>query len=80
MEELTKVEGIKCLKKTAPESGLVSFYLRNGKDANKMVKILEEKGFYLRTLANPYCIRACVHYLTLETEIEALIKGIKDEN
>ena len=79
-EELTKVEGIKCLKKTAPESGLVSFYLRNGKDANKMVKILEEKGFYLRTLANPYCIRACVHYLTLETEIEALIKGIKDEN
>lgn len=79
-EELTKIEGIECLSHTPPVSGLVSFYLRNGKDANKMVKILEEKGFYLRTLVNPYCIRACVHYLTLETEIEALIKILKDEN
>jgi L-cysteine/cystine lyase len=79
-EELTKIEGIECLSYTPPVSGLVSFYLRNGKDANKMVKILEEKGFYLRTLVNPYCIRACVHYLTLETEIEALIKILKDEN
>ncbi|MBL1208303.1 aminotransferase class V-fold PLP-dependent enzyme [Geminocystis sp. GBBB08] len=78
--QLTKIEGIECLKHTAPESGLVSFYLKNGKDANKMVKILEEKGFYLRTLVNPYCLRACIHYLTLETEIEALIKVIKDEN
>jgi L-cysteine/cystine lyase len=79
-EELTKIEGIECLKQTAPASGLVSFYLKNGKDANKTLKILEEKGFYLRTLVEPYCIRACVHYLTLETEIEALIKAMKDEN
>lgn len=79
-QELTKIEGIECLKHTAPESGLVSFYLRNGKDANKIVKILEEKGFYLRTLLNPYCIRACVHYLTLDIEIEALVKAIRDEN
>ncbi|BAQ62297.1 cysteine desulfurase [Geminocystis sp. NIES-3708] len=79
-KELAKIDGIECLKHTAPESGLVSFYLRNGKDANKIVKILEEKGFYLRTLLNPYCIRACVHYLTLDIEIEALVKAIRDEN
>ncbi|NCO74462.1 MAG: aminotransferase class V-fold PLP-dependent enzyme [Cyanobacteria bacterium] len=79
-EELTKIETIECLKNTPPKSGLISFYLRNGKDANNMVKTLEEKGFYLRTLVNPYCIRACVHYLTLETEIEALIQIIRNEN
>ncbi|WP_373480952.1 aminotransferase class V-fold PLP-dependent enzyme [Geminocystis sp.] len=79
-EELRKIKTIECLKNTSPKSGLISFYLRNGKDANNMVKILEEKGFYLRTLVNPYCIRACVHYLTLETEIEALINVIKSEN
>lgn len=79
-QELVTIDGIECLQHNAPKSGLISFYLRNGKDANKMVAILEEKGFYLRTLVNPYCIRACVHYLTLETEIEALVKVIKDEN
>lgn len=71
--ELNKIEGIKCLKNSPPSSGLVSFYPQNGLDANKVVKILEEKGFYLRTLVEPYCIRACIHYFTLESEIEALI-------
>ena len=42
-----------------------------------MVKNLEAKGFYLRTLVDPYCVRACVHYLTLETEIDSLLKIIR---
>ncbi|MGI0481085.1 aminotransferase class V-fold PLP-dependent enzyme [Geminocystis sp. CENA526] len=71
--KLNQISGIECLKQTPPASGLVSFYLRNGQDANKVVKILEEKGFYLRTLVSPYCIRACVHYFTLESEIDALV-------
>ena len=78
--KLDQLEGIECLKNSPPESGLVSFYPRVRQDAEKMVKNLECKGFYLRTLANPYCIRACVHYLTVEQEIEALIKAIQDEN
>ena len=77
---LDQLEGIECLKNNPPESGLVSFYPRIRQDAQKIVKNLESQGFYLRTLANPYCIRACVHYLTLETEIKALIRAIKDEN
>ncbi|BAQ63869.1 aminotransferase class V-fold PLP-dependent enzyme [Geminocystis sp. NIES-3709] len=76
--KLSKIDGIECLKNTPPASGLVSFYLRNGQDANKIVKMLEEKGFYLRTLLNPYCIRACVHYLTLESEIDALVKTLSN--
>lgn len=75
--ELGKIEGIECLKKTAPESGLVSFYPKEGQDPQKVVKKLENNRFFLRTLAHPYCIRACVHYFTLETEIEALIKELK---
>lgn len=78
--KLGKIEGIECLKHSPPESGLVSFYPQKGKDAQKIVSKLESKGFYLRTLANPYCIRACVHYFTLEEEIDALIKAIQDEN
>jgi L-cysteine/cystine lyase len=77
---LDQLDGIECLKHNPPESGLVSFYPTMRENAQQIVKNLEHKGFYLRTLANPYCIRACVHYLTLETEIEALIKAIRDEN
>lgn len=72
--KLQEIEGIECLKKdTPPESGLVSFYPKSGQDPQKLVNNLEEKGFFLRTLAHPYCIRACVHYLTLESEIDQLI-------
>ena len=72
--------GIECLKNSPPQSGLVSFYPQTGKDAQKIVSKLETKKFYLRTLANPYCMRACVHYLTLKAEIDALIQAIQDEN
>ena len=78
--KLDKIDGIECLKHSPPPSGLVSFYPKTGKDPQKIVSKLETKGFYLRTLANPYCIRACVHYLTLESEIDALIQAIQDEN
>ncbi|WP_069790698.1 aminotransferase class V-fold PLP-dependent enzyme [Cyanobacterium sp. IPPAS B-1200] len=73
-EELNKIEGIKCLKNTPPQSGLVSFYTEN---PSQLVSSLESKGYYLRTLAYPSCVRACVHYFTLESEIESLVKQIR---
>jgi len=73
-EELNKIEGIKCLKNSPPPSGLVSF---NTENPSQLVSSLESKGYYLRTLAYPSCIRACVHYFTLESEIESLIKQIR---
>lgn len=76
-EELSKIEGIECLKNSPPESGLVSFYINKNMSPDNLVKTLEEKGFLLRTLKSPYCVRACVHYFTLESEIEQLISLLK---
>lgn len=76
-EELNKIDGIQCLKNSPPESGLVSFYINKTLSADELVKNLENQGFLLRTLANPYCVRACVHYFTLDSEIEQLIRAIK---
>ncbi len=73
--KLQQIDGFICLKNSPPEAGLVSFYVEN-QDSNRVVKNLEQQGFLLRTLANPYCIRACVHYLTLETEIDNLITAL----
>lgn len=75
-QSLSQIEGIKCLKNSSPEAGLVSFQVHNNSH-QKMVQILEEKGFFLRTIANPDCIRACVHYFTLPSEIEELVKVIR---
>ncbi|MDJ0897354.1 MAG: aminotransferase class V-fold PLP-dependent enzyme [Xenococcus sp. MO_188.B8] len=74
--KLQEIDGLICLKNSPPEAGLVSFYLEN-QDSNSVVENLEQQGFLLRTLANPYCIRACVHYLTLETEIDNLVTALK---
>ncbi|MEO1006780.1 MAG: aminotransferase class V-fold PLP-dependent enzyme [Cyanobacteria bacterium J06638_38] len=74
--QLQAIDGLICLKDSPPEAGLVSFYIEN-QDSDRAVRNLEKQGFMLRTLANPYCIRACVHYFTLESEIDNLVTVLK---
>lgn len=84
-EGLRSLSSVKCLLETAPPpSGLVSFQLI---DANhqpradlqvEIVKQLETEKIYLRTLESPKCIRACVHYLSLASEIDSLIERIRE--
>jgi L-cysteine/cystine lyase len=69
---LQQLPQIKCLSDLAPRSGLVSFQVKSGQHA-KLVKALEERHFYLRTIVDPDCIRACTHYFTTTAEIDALI-------
>ncbi|MEO1690506.1 MAG: aminotransferase class V-fold PLP-dependent enzyme [Cyanobacteria bacterium J06631_6] len=75
--ELQKIERVSCLKATPPEAGLVSFQVTNIAH-KKLVDTLEQKGFLLRTIADPDCIRACVHYLTLPEECDRLLGAIKE--
>lgn len=76
-EQLQQIEVISCLKHTPPEAGLVSFQV-SGVEHKQLVNNLEQQGFYLRTIADPDCIRACVHYLTLPEEIDSLIAVLQD--
>jgi L-cysteine/cystine lyase len=72
-ESLQQVPGIECLNRTAPRSGLVSFQAI-GQNHAKLVTDLEDRHFYLRTIVNPDCIRACTHYFTTTTEIDELVQ------
>jgi L-cysteine/cystine lyase len=74
---LSEIEGIQCLRQSPPESGLVSFQMRGERSPQKLVQELERQGFYLRSIADPACIRACVHYLTTSTEIEQLAAALR---
>lgn len=80
--KLRRLRSVQCLLKTPPESGLVSFQISKQGDYvpqlhQKLVIYLESQNFYLRTLLSPSCVRACVHYFTTETEIDALVDAIE---
>ncbi|BAU13102.1 selenocysteine lyase [Leptolyngbya sp. NIES-3755] len=75
-QRLNELSDLKCLKQTAPEAGLVSFQLENGKHT-QLVQFLEEQSIFLRVILNPNCVRACVHYFTTESEIDFLVNAIE---
>ncbi|MCP6760994.1 MAG: aminotransferase class V-fold PLP-dependent enzyme [Fischerella sp. CENA71] len=68
------------LRTSPPESGLVSFQLsQNTPQAHRqLVEFLQSRKIFTRTIADPSCVRACVHYFTLELEIDQLIEGIQE--
>ena len=70
-----------CLRTAAPQAGLVSFQLKNRSSTDKvhlkLVQFLETQGLMARTLLDPDCVRACVHYFTLESEIDRLVSEIE---
>lgn len=84
-EKLNNLDEVVCLKNSPPDAGLVSFQLtekirESGKTHDALVRFLEQQNIMVRTLLNPDCIRACVHYFTLESEIEQLISAILEFN
>lgn len=78
-KRLQEMPHINCLRTSPPESGLISFQLtppERGIHA-QLAQFLEQQGFLLRTILDPDCVRACVHYFTLESEIDRLIEAIQ---
>ncbi|MEO0868374.1 MAG: aminotransferase class V-fold PLP-dependent enzyme [Cyanobacteria bacterium J06642_11] len=79
--KLNGLPNIRCLLKSPPESGLVSFQIfQSGEPSpklhRKLVVYLESQQFHLRTLLSPSCVRACTHYFTTESDIDGLIDAI----
>ncbi len=76
---LTDLDNIRCLRTSPPQSGIVSFQLSEEKSRVhfQLVQFLESQRILTRTIADPDCIRATVHYLTLEAEIDQLIEALQ---
>ncbi len=80
---LQGIPEVQCLMPEPPRSGLVSFQVLaqrqpSAKYHARLVEDLETTGILIRTLRYPSCVRACVHYFTLETELDRLIEAITD--
>lgn len=77
--KLGEINQVRCLKTSPPEAGLVSFVLEDSQvSPSELVALLEKRGFQLRTLSDPSCIRACVHYFTLPEELDRLVEAIRE--
>lgn len=70
-EKLAQIPQIKCLRTSPPEAGLISFQVDGNKN-RQLVEFLEAQKIMTRILLDPDCVRACVHYLTLTSEIDRL--------
>lgn len=76
-QQLTNISNVHCLRTSSPEAGLVSFQLP-GKSHSQLVKFLESQRIMLRVILDPNCVRTCIHYLTLESEIDQLAEAVKE--
>jgi L-cysteine/cystine lyase len=66
-----------CLSDSPPEAGIVSFQLA-GQSHHALAQFLETRGLMVRAMHDPDCVRVCVHYLTLETEVDLLCAEIEE--
>lgn len=75
-QQLRSLPGVHCLRSLPPDTGLVSFQLANNAHS-QLVRFLEAKSVMIRVILDPDCVRACIHYLTLEAEVDQLVKTIR---
>ena len=82
LDRLTTLPKIQVTSPNPPVTGLVCFQVINpdsnspSKSHGAIVSALEDRGVFTRTLAYPICIRACIHYFTLEAELDRLVDGL----
>lgn len=74
---LRAIPGVQTLLQVEPPAGLVSFTAQ-GRPPAELVAALGERGLWLRTLADPLCVRACTHITTTETEVEQLLSALRE--
>jgi L-cysteine/cystine lyase len=72
---LRGVAGVRTVLDTPPPAGLVSFQVA-GQEPAALVRRLAERGFWLRNLPEPACLRACTHVTTSTSEVRALVEAI----
>ena len=77
---LNNLDGASTLLEVPPSTGLVSFQLAGDSKPADMVKSLGRKGIWIRDLADPSCLRACLHVLSTSQEKEQLIEALSNRD
>jgi len=73
---LQELGGAQPIMTAPPPAGLVSFRLGTHAPA-AVVEALGKRGIWLRTLAEPDCVRACTHLTTTAGEVDQLLANLE---
>lgn len=65
------------LQDSPPEAGIVSFRVA-AESQRELAEFLEARRTLVRTMHDPDCVRACLHYLTLRSEVDRLAEQIEE--
>ena len=74
---LNNLDGVQTILNGPPPAGLVSFNLLNRNEPKEVVKVLGQQSLWIRDLADPICLRACLHITSELQEITSLSKALK---
>ena len=75
--QLSSVAGVRILTPASRQAGLLSFQV-DGWDSSELVLKLAAKGFILRWILHPYCVRASCGFYNTESEIDRLAFAIEN--
>ena len=73
---LQQIPGVTCLNPDPPGSGLVGFTIA-GQEPATLETTLAEQKIFIRSMNEPVCLRASVHYFTTEAELEQVVEVIQ---
>jgi L-cysteine/cystine lyase len=73
---LQEIPHLHTLRTAPPQSGLVSFQIED-QSHQECIKTLESQLIMARLIVDPNCIRVCLHYLTLESEVDLLADKLR---
>jgi L-cysteine/cystine lyase len=74
-QRLRDLPGVRCLSDEPPAAGLVAFTLA-GRTPAEVESALEARSIYIRSMPDPICLRASVHYFTTIAEVDQLVAAI----
>jgi len=75
-QRLGQIPGVTCLNPAPPDSGLVGFTIEGREPAQVEAELAEQK-ILIRSMNEPVCLRASVHYLTTEPELDRVVEAIQ---
>lgn len=76
-DSLSNIDGVTVITPKARMAGLTSFNLA-GMEPDTLVKALDERGFTLRTIPEPACVRLSTGFYNTEEEIKNLCAAIEE--
>ena len=76
-ETLNNIDGVEVITPQDRMAGLIAFNL-TGMEPNDVVTALDQRGFILRTIADPACVRLSTGFYNTEEEIVNLGGAIEE--